>query len=260
LWQPAVDKAGNGFAVIRFLPEIDGEDMPYVVKYQHSFKVGSKWFIENCPTTLTEKCPVCENNGDKWATELESEKAIARDHKRNKSYFSNILVVSDKDRPENEGKVFIFRYGQKIFDKIKSAMNPEFQDDVAFNPFDFWNGANFRIKIKQVAGFRNYDDSAFAKISPLFEGDDEKLEQLWKIQYPLLPIIAASEFKSYDELKTKFYSITATVAPMQQEQYISPKVESSKPAFPTTPKVDADNDDFNEDDYYALINDMENKV
>ncbi|MDD5151805.1 MAG: hypothetical protein PHC28_15220 [Flavobacterium sp.] len=256
LWQPAVDKAGNGYAVIRFLPQVDGEDLPYIVKYQHSFKSGSKWFIENCPSTINEKCPVCENNGERWATELESEKAIAREHKRNKSYFSNILVISDKDRPENEGKVFIFRYGQKIFDKIKSAMNPEFADDVAYNPFDFWAGANFRIKIKQVAGFRNYDDSAFGPVTSLFDGDDEKLEQLWKLEYPLLPLISPSEFKSYDELKTKFYQVTGSVASVQEEQQYKPqKAEISKPVF--NQKVESTNDDFSEEDYEALLNSME---
>ena len=204
MWKPATDKAGNGYAVIRFLPEIEGEDTPFVALYSHTFKGQGGWFYENCPTTIGEKCPVCASNTELWNSGIEDDKNIARNRKRKLTYISNILVIEDPANPENKGKVFLYQYGTKIFQKIQSLAHPEFQDEVAVDPFNFWSGADFKIKIRQVGGYTNYDRSEFSAPAPLFAGDDKKLEELWKKQYPLKPFIAKSEFKSFDELNERF--------------------------------------------------------
>jgi hypothetical protein len=202
-WRPTLDSASNGYAVIRFLPAVEGEDIPWVKLYSHAFKGKGGWFIHNCPTTLGEKCPVCEANSELWNSGTESDKRIARDRKRKLNYVSNILVVEDPSAPQNKGKVFLFKYGKKIFEKIQEQMNPEFQDESAVNPFDFWKGANFKLKVRKVEGYVNYDKSEFSAASELFEGDDAKLEALWKKQYALKEFVNPKEFKSYPELKTK---------------------------------------------------------
>jgi hypothetical protein len=182
---------------------VEGEDIPWVKLYSHAFKGKGGWFIHNCPTTLGEKCPVCEGNSELWNSGTESDKRIARDRKRKLNYVSNILVVEDPAAPQNKGKVFLFKYGKKIFEKIQEQMNPEFQDESAVNPFDFWKGANFKLKVRKVDGYVNYDKSEFSAASELFDGDDAKLEALWKKQYALKEFINPKEFKSYAELKTK---------------------------------------------------------
>jgi hypothetical protein len=202
-WRPTLDSASNGYAVIRFLPAVEGEDIPWVKLYSHAFKGKGGWFIHNCPTTLGEKCPVCEANSELWNSGTESDKRIARDRKRKLNYVSNILVVEDPSAPQNKGKVFLFKYGKKIFEKIQEQMNPEFQDESAVNPFDFWKGANFKLKVRKVEGYVNYDKSEFSAASELFDGDDAKLEALWKKQYALKEFVNPKEFKSYPELKTK---------------------------------------------------------
>jgi hypothetical protein len=202
-WRPELDKSGNGFAVIRFLPASDGEDIPWAKVYNHGFKGPGGWYIENSLTTIGQKDPVSEMNSRLWNSGIESDKDIARDRKRRLNYISNILVVSDPSNPENEGKVFLFKYGKKIFDKIQEAMNPEFQDEEKVNPFDYWGGANFKLKVRKVSGFVNYDKSEFESVSPLLGGDDEKLERLWKTQYKLSEFTDAKNFKSYDELKAR---------------------------------------------------------
>lgn len=202
-WIPDVDKAGNGFAIIRFLPATDGEDSPFVKLYSHGFKVGTRWYIENCGTTIGEKCPACEENSKLWNTGIPSNQDIVRQRKRRIHYISNILVVSDNKNPDNEGKQFLFKYGFKIFEKIMASIQPEFEDETPLNPFDFWEGANFKIKIRNVEGYRSYDRSEFESPSALFDGDDQKLEQLWKQQYKLKELIAPSEFKPYATLKEK---------------------------------------------------------
>jgi len=202
-WRPELDKAGNGFAVIRLLPAADGEDIPWVKLYNHGFKGPGGWFIENSLTTLGQKDPVSEMNSRLWNSGAESDKDIARQRKRRLSYISNILVVSDPANPQNEGKIFLYKYGKKIFDKIQEAMNPEFQDEEAVNPFDYWKGANFKLKVRKVSGFVNYDKSEFESPSALHDGDDAKLENLWKSQYKLDEFVSESNFKSYDDLKTR---------------------------------------------------------
>jgi len=203
MWRPVLDAASNGYAVIRFLPAVQGEDIPWVKTYQHAFRGKGGWFINNCPTTLGQKCPVCEGNNELWNSGTESDKNIARDRKRKLTYTSNILIVEDPATPQNKGKVFLFKYGKKIFDKIQEQMNPEFADESTVNPFDFWKGANFKLKIRKVEGYVNYDKSEFSAASTLFDGDDAKIEALWNSQYPLKPFVDPKEFKSYAELKVK---------------------------------------------------------
>jgi len=206
-WRPEQDKAGNGYAIIRFLPATGEEDMPWVRLFSHGFKGPGGWYIENSRTTLGEKDPVSEMNTQLWNSGLESDKEIARARKRRLNYISNIMVVSDPANPQNEGKIFLYKYGKKIFDKIQEAMQPEFEDETPVNPFDFWNGANFRLKVRKVAGFVNYDKSEFESTSALLDGDDEKLEELWKTQYALSEFNDPSNFKSYDELKTRLQDV-----------------------------------------------------
>ena len=206
LWQPTVDKAGNGMAVIRFLPApaVDGDDaLPWVRRFDHGFQGPGGWYIENSLTTLGQKDPVSEYNTTLWNSGIEANKEIARKQKRRLHYIANILVVSDPSNPSNEGQIKLFKFGKKIFDKITEAMNPEFADETPINPFDMWEGANFKLKIRNVEGYRNYDKSEFADKSALLDGDDEKLEALWKKEFSLKEFTEPSNFKSYEVLKAK---------------------------------------------------------
>ena len=206
LWQPTVDKAGNGMAVIRFLPApaVDGDDaLPWVRRFDHGFQGPGGWYIENSLTTLGQKDPVSEYNTTLWNSGIEANKEIARKQKRRLHYIANILVVSDPSNPSNEGEIKLFKFGKKIFDKIKAAMDPEFADETPINPFDMWEGANFKLKIRNVEGYRNYDKSEFADKSALLAGDDEKLEALWKKEFSLKEFTEPSNFKTYEVLKAK---------------------------------------------------------
>jgi hypothetical protein len=202
LWKPEVDKAGNGYAVIRFLPAPDGEELPWAKLYTHAFQGTGGWFIENSLTTLGQKDPVSEYNSQLWNSGIESDKEIARKQKRKLSYYANIYVVKDSANPHNEGQVFLYKFGKKIFDKITAAMQPEFEDEDPINPFDFWAGANFKLKIKKVAGYWNYDSSEFDRQSALLD-DDDAMEAIWKKEYSLAELVAPDQFKSYDELKKR---------------------------------------------------------
>ena len=203
LWKPELDKSGNGYAIIRFLPAPDGEEMPWVKLWNHAFQGPTgKWYIENSLTTLNQKDPVSEYNSKLWNSGVESDKEIARKQKRKLQYYSNIYVVSDPKHPENEGKVFLFRYGKKIYDKLMEALQPQFEDETPVNPFDFWEGANFKLKIRKVDGYWNYDKSEFDSASKLNE-DDSELDKIWKSEYSLKDFLAASNFKTYDELKNR---------------------------------------------------------
>ena len=206
MWQPSVDKSGNGMAVIRFLPApaVDGDEaLPWVRVFSHGFQGPGGWYIDNCLTTLNEKCPVCEHNNTLWNSGIEANKDVARKQKRKLSYIANILVVSDPSNPENEGQIKLFKFGKKIFDKITEAMNPEFADESPVNPFDMWEGANFKLKIRNVEGYRNYDKSEFADKSALLDGDDAKLEELWKKEFSLKEFTEKKQFKPYDQLKSR---------------------------------------------------------
>jgi len=203
LWKPELDKTGNGYAVIRFLPAPEGEDLPWAKIWTHAFQGPGGWYIENSLTTLGQKDPVSEFNRELWNSGEQSKKDIvSQKQKRKLSYYSNIYVVQDKAHPENEGRVFLFKYGKKIFDKIMESMQPEFEDETPINPFDFWQGANFKLKIKKVAGYWNYDSSEFDRPGPLLD-DDDALEAIWKKQYSLTELVDPKQFKSYEELQTR---------------------------------------------------------
>ena len=201
-WKPELDKSGNGYAIIRFLPQAVDEELPWVRLWNHAFKGPGGWYIENSLTTINKKDPVSEYNTELWNSGNESDKDIARKQKRVLKYYANIYVVKDAKHPEHEGKVMLFKFGKKIFDKITEAMNPEFADEEALNPFDLWKGADFKLKIRKVDGYWNYDKSEFAAPAPLLDTDDE-LEEVWKKEYSLKAFTAPDQFKNYDELKEK---------------------------------------------------------
>ena len=210
LWKPGVDKSGNGFAIIRFLPAQGDSDLPWAQVWSHAFQGPGGWLIENCPTTKGEKCPVCAHNSTLWNAGRESDKDIARKQKRKLSYYANIYVAKDPLNPENEGKVFLYKFGKRIFDKITARMQPDENDydpQPAIDPFDLWTGADFKLKIKQVAGYWNYDDSTFAAPGTLGGYDDERLEEVYNSTYSLKEFTDDSNFKSYEELDTRLQTV-----------------------------------------------------
>ena len=223
-WRTALDKSGNGYAVIRFLPAPTGEDVPWVRTFNHGFQGPGGWYIENSLTTLGQKDPVSEYNTSLWNSGIEANKEVARKQKRRLTYISNVYIVKDPSNPENEGTVRLFKYGKKIFDKVNDMMNPSFEDETPVNPFDFWEGANFKMKIRKVDGFSNYDKSEFDNPAPLLE-DDDKMEEIWKTQHSLQEFLAPEHFKSYNDLKVKLDKIlgTTTVSTVAGEP--SPKLD-----------------------------------
>jgi hypothetical protein len=260
LWKLDVDKSGNGYAVIRFLPAPDGEDLPFVKLYSHAFQGPGGWYIENSLTTLGQKDPVSEHNTQLWNNGTDVGKEQARKQKRKLTYISNIYVVKDPANPQNEGKVFLFKYGKKIFDKIAAAMQPEFEDEQAIDPFDLWTGANFKLKAKNVAGYRNYDSSEFAAPSALLD-DDDAMEAVWKKQYSLAEHVAADQFKSYDELNKRLsYVLGNNKSNRRLDEEVSEEEDFTRgpvkeldedlrselrnlSSSPRTPSVDEDEDD-----------------
>ena len=238
LWKLDVDKSGNGYAVIRFLPAPDGEDLPFVKLYSHAFQGPGGWYIENSLTTMGQKDPVSEYNTMLWNNGTDAGKDAARKQKRKLTYISNIYVVKDPANPENEGKVFMYKYGKKIFDKITAAMQPEFEDEEAIDPFDFWQGANFKLKAKNVAGYRNYDSSEFARPDALLD-DDEEMESVWKKEYSLAELVAADQFKTYDELKLRLdYVLGNKGTPrVQQDEDLEDESEGRGPVKDLTDDI-----------------------
>ena len=235
LWKPVMDKSGNGYAVIRFLPAPEGEDMPWAKLWNHAFQGPTgQWYIENSLTTVGQNDPVSEYNSKLWNSGVESDKEIARKQKRKLQYYSNVYVVEDPANPQNEGKVFLYRYGKKIFDKIMEAMQPAFQDESPVNPFDFWEGANFKLKLRKVDGYWNYDKSEFADPSALFDNDEE-IEALWKTEYSLADFTAASNFKSYDELKTRLDAVLAGTVTVGKAEDIMEDAPVAEPKVDTPP-------------------------
>ena len=214
-WKPEVDASGNGYAVIRFLPAPEGETVPWAKVYSHAFQGPGGWYIENSLTTLGDKDPVGEVNRRLWNDGTEEGKDVARRQKRKLSYYSNIQVIKDPKNPETEGKVFLYKYGKKIFDKIQEAMKPEFADETAINPFDFWSGANFKLKIRRVEGYQNYDKSEFDRPSALFD-DDAKLEEIYNKQYDLNDFVAPDKFKTYEALKTRLENVLGLNQPVKR--------------------------------------------
>jgi hypothetical protein len=227
IWKLDVDKSGNGYAVIRFLPAPNGEDLPFVKLYSHAFQGPGGWYIENSLTTLGQRDPVSELNTELWNNGTDVGKEVARKQKRKLTYVSNIYVVKDPANPDNEGKVFLFKYGKKIFDKLTAAMQPEFEDEEAIDPFDFWQGANFKLKAKNVAGYRNYDSSEFATQGALLD-DDDAMEAIWKKQYSLAELVAADQFKTYDELKKRLDYVLGSKGSRRVDEEVADEEEYSR--------------------------------
>jgi len=253
LWKPQVDKAGNGYAVLRFLPAPEGEELPWVRVWNHAFQGPTgQWFIENSLTTLNQKDPISEYNSQLWNSGVESDKEIARKQKRKLQYFANVYVVSDPTNPQNEGKVMLYKFGKKIFDKLMEAMQPEFPDETPINPFDFWEGANFMLKIRKVDGYWNYDKSGLDAKSAL-KSTDEELEAIYKSQHSLAEFLAPSNFKSYDELKTRLDAVLTgklttgkTAAERMQDEEstnFTPEFKSEPAPQPSTVAAASDEDD-----------------
>ena len=242
LWKPELDKTGNGYAVIRFLPAVSGEELPWQRTWSHAFQGPGGWYIENSLTTLNQKDPVSEENTRLWNTGVDSDKEIARKRKRKLSYYANILVVSDPKHPENEGKVFLYKFGKKIFDKITEAMQPAFEDEAAINPFDFWKGANFKLKIRKVDGYWNYDKSEFEGVSAAAESDD-KIKEVWSKQHALKPFLAADNCKTYDELKEKLNRVLAGTRKTETVDNADLPPQSNGSAKSMNDSVEASDDD-----------------
>ena len=253
LWKPEVDKAGNGYAVIRFLPAPEGEDLPWAQVWSHAFQGPGGWYIENSLTTLGKKDPVSELNRELWNSGADSDKEIARKQKRKLSYYSNIYVVKDPANPSNEGRVFLYKFGKKIFDKITEAMQPAFADETPINPFDLWKGADFKVKIRKVEGYWNYDKSEFDSPSTLGDMDDNDLEAVWKKEYSLASFTADDQFKTYAELKTRLDTVLRNkpVNEVQEDledesegrftpSFNSPDITPSAPARAPAPAAEED--------------------
>lgn len=259
-WTATVDKAGNGYAVIRFLPAPGDEGVPFIRMFDHGFQGPTGlWYIENSLTTIGKQDPVSEYNSKLWNSTTDDkspERKQARDQKRRLHFISNIYVVSDSGNPANEGKVFLYKYGKKIFDKLNEAMNPQFEDEEAMNPFDLWSGANFKLKIRQVDGYRNYDKSEFDKQSPLFD-DDEKMEEVWKKEYSLQDFLAPSNFKSYEELQSRLLKVLDDAETPKnkvaraEEEDLPWAREEAAPKFKSTPAATHVVDDDEDDDLMA---------
>ena len=239
LWKPEVDKAGNGYAVIRFLPAPDGEDLPWAQVWSHAFQGPGGWYIENSLTTLGKKDPVSDLNRELWNAGAEGspQRDQARKQKRKLSYYSNIYVVKDSANPSNEGKVFLYRYGKKIFDKIMESMQPAFEDETPVNPFDFWKGADFKLKITRVAGFWNYDKSEFAEPATLGEFSDKELEAIWKEEHSLAAFTADDQFKSYEDLKLRLETTLKGnySKPVDEEVFEEETVDAPTPVAAAAP-------------------------
>ena len=263
-WKPEVDASGNGYAVIRFLPAPEGETVPWAKVYSHAFQGPGGWYIENSLTTLGDKDPVGEVNRRLWNSGSDEDKETARKQKRKLQYYSNILVVKDPKNPENEGKVFLYKYGKKIHDKILAAMQPEFQDEQPVNVFDLWEGANFKLKIKKVAGYWNYDSSEFDSVSAL-SADDDELETIWKSEHSLEAFTSKDQFKSYEDLERRLNLVLgitqrAAVPTVDDEEY-EPSYPDPEPssfrsrvtAAPIPVKEEAVVDDDDALSYFARL-------
>jgi hypothetical protein len=247
VWKPTVDKAGNGYAVLRFLPAAEGQELPWVRYWDHGFKGPTGlWYIENSLTSIGQPDPVGELNSRLWNSGIESDKDKARDQKRRLHYVANVLVVSDPSNPDNEGKVFLYKFGKKIFDKIMDLMQPSFADEKAVNPFDFWEGADFKLKIRNVEGYRNYDKSEFGSPEALYGADEPKLEQVYNNLHNLSEFTDPKNYKTYDELKTKLSRVLgeemAGGAPTVQ-QMVQVNEPAPAPVMPSAEQVVADDDD-----------------
>ena len=248
-WKPTVDKSQNGSAIIRFLPAPANEDVPFVRYWDHGFQGPGGWYIEKSLTSIGKDDPVGEYNSKLWNSGNDADKEQARKQKRRLHYISNIFVIKDPGNPDNEGKVFLYEYGKKIFDMINDVMHPQFEDEEAVNPFDFWEGANFRLRIRNVEGYRNYDKSAFDEPSTLLD-DDEEMEKTWKLQHGLSDFLSESNFRSYEELSQKLAKVlgennrqtSATAEDVPEIEYTAPVAEATSAPAEPTPTFEDDDD------------------
>lgn len=239
-WQPAVDKAKNGSAIIRFLPAAPGESDDAIQMFEHGFKGPTgAWYIEKSLTTLGEKDPVAEYNTKLWNTGDEAKRNIVRAQKRKLYYISNIYVVKHPNRPEDEGKVFLFKYGKKIHDMIEDKLHPQFEDEVKINAFDLWEGANFKLRIRDVEGYRNYDKSEFDRPSPLSQ-DEEEMEKIWRSCHSLNALLARDNFKTYDELKTR---LNLVLGLNEDTRQVTQRAENAPTSTTNAPPWEADNEE-----------------
>ena len=236
MWKPTVDKAGNGYAILRFLPAKEGQDIPWVRYWDHGFKGPTgQWYIEKSLTSIGQQDPVSELNTRLWNSGIEDDKDTVRKQKRRLHYVVNALVVSDPGNPANEGKVFMYQFGKKIFDKIMDLMQPQFPDEKPVNPFDFWDGADFVLKIRNVEGYRNYDKSEFRSPEPLYDGDESRLEGIYDSLYDISEFTDPKNYKTYDELKAKMYQVLGEQAPRTVKQEVSMDLDDEIPDFQSAP-------------------------
>lgn len=264
-WKPTVDDSGNGYAVVRFLPAAEGQELPWVRYFDHFFKGPTgQWYVEKSLTTLGNNDPVSEYNSRLWNSGIEEDKETARKQKRRLHYVANIMVLSDPSNPANEGKVFLYDFGKKIFDKVMDKMQPEFPGEEPINPFDFWSGADFQLKIRNVAGYRNYDKSEFKSAAPLLEADETKLEATYNQLHDVSEFVAQSSYKSYDELKQRLEvvlgqstgqgstvkndSLTQTAEVVRSKEQ-EPQVIASAPE----PRITASTDEDDTLSYFAKL-------
>ncbi len=258
IWKPTVDKAGNGYAVLRFLPSAEGQDLPWVRYWDHGFKGPTGlWYIENSLTSIGQPDPVGELNSRLWNSGIESDKDRARDQKRRLHYVVNVLIVQDPSNPSNEGKVMLYKFGKKIFDKIMDSMQPEFADESPVNPFDFWEGADFKLKIRNVEGYRNYDKSEFSSSTGLYDGDEAKLEAVYNQLHDLSEFSDPKNYKTYDELKTKLSrflgeeAVSSGAPTMRQEAQMNEPAPA--PMEPVTAESVPASDDDDTMSYFARL-------
>ena len=259
LWKPTVDKAGNGYAVLRFLPATEGAELPWVRYWDHGFKGPTGlWYIENSLTSIGQTDPVGELNSKLWNSGIDTDKEKARTQKRRLHYVTNILVLQDPSAPQNEGKVFLYKFGKKIFDKLMDSMQPEFADESPVNPFDMWEGADFKLKIRNVEGYRNYDKSEFASPSSLYDGDDSRLESVYNQLHNLSEFVDPSNYKTYDELKSKLMRVlgeeaNAGVFTVKQEAQINEPVSTPEPQKLEPVTADQMDDEDDTMSYFAKL-------
>ena len=253
-WRPELDKSGNGYAVVRFLPAPEGEDLPWARIWNHGFQGPGGWYIENSLTTLGQKDPVSEHNSTLWNSGIEANKEVARKQKRRLNYTANVYILKDPAHPENEGTIKLYRFGKKIFDKINDLMNPEFEDESPVNPFDLWAGANFKMKIRKVEGYSNYDKSEFEAPSALLE-DDDKMEEIWKSENSLKELVSEDKFKSFDELKTKLDRVLGLGSEFSSTpKSVDVPFDGGKPyTAPPKPAVESTNDGDESMDYFQKL-------
>ena len=253
-WRPELDKSGNGYAVVRFLPAPEGEDLPWARIWNHGFQGPGGWYIENSLTTLGQKDPVSEHNSTLWNSGIEANKEVARKQKRRLNYTTNVYILKDPAHPENEGQIKLYRFGKKIFDKINDLMNPEFEDESPVNPFDLWAGANFKMKIRKVEGYSNYDKSEFEAPSALLE-DDDKMEEIWKSENSLKELVSEDKFKTFDELKTKLERVLGLGSEFSPTpKSVDVPFDGGKPyTAPPQPAAESTNDGDESMDYFQKL-------